>query len=150
MIICSFTPHNCVQAKAAASSVLKARLCSIRARGESGLPPCGPPFRPRLREFPSDCLSEEVVLFPETQTTLTLSIYFGGLGSGGDEDIQTYLKYYADGRARVKWGHDWAGDKNLSSYFAMISTDNIMRNECEAFSCPRSPASNLRLAIIEP
>ena len=32
-------------------------------------------------------------------------------GSGSDEDNHIYLKYYADEKARVKWGHDWPGDK---------------------------------------
>jgi hypothetical protein len=36
----------------------------------------------------------------------------GGVGTAsGIEDNQTYLKYYDDEKARVKWGHDWLGDK---------------------------------------
>lgn len=35
----------------------------------------------------------------------------GPLESMPAEDSQTYLKYYADEKARVKWGHDWPGEK---------------------------------------
>jgi hypothetical protein len=64
-----------------------------------------------LYEFLSDCLTEEVVLFPDNPDYAYIIDLIGGLESGGDEDIQTYLKYYADEKARVKWGHDWPGDK---------------------------------------
>ena len=64
-----------------------------------------------LYEFLSDCLTEEVVLFPENPDYAYIIDMIGGVESGSDEDIQTYLKYYADEKARVKWGHDWPGDK---------------------------------------
>jgi hypothetical protein len=64
-----------------------------------------------LYEFLSDCLTEEVVLFPDNPDYAYIIDMIGGVESGGDEDIQTYLKYYADEKARVKWGHDWPGDK---------------------------------------
>jgi hypothetical protein len=64
-----------------------------------------------LYEFLSDCLTEEVVLFPENPDYAYIIDMVGGVESGSDEDIQTYLKYYADDIARVKWGHDWPGDK---------------------------------------
>ena len=63
-----------------------------------------------LYEFLSDCLTEEVVLFPENPDYAYIIDMIGGVESGSDEDIQTYLKYYADEKARVKWGHDWPGD----------------------------------------
>jgi hypothetical protein len=64
-----------------------------------------------LYEFLSDCLTEEVVLFPENPDYAYIIDLIGGVESGGEEDIQTYLKYYADEKDRVKWGHDWPGDK---------------------------------------
>jgi hypothetical protein len=66
-----------------------------------------------LYEFLSDYLTEEVVLFPENPDYAYIIDMIGGVerGSGSDENIQTYLKYYADEKARVKWGHDWPGDK---------------------------------------
>ena len=64
-----------------------------------------------LYEFLSDCLTEEVVLFPDNPDSAYIIDLIGGVESGSDEDIQTYLKYYADEKDRVKWGHDWPGDK---------------------------------------
>ena len=64
-----------------------------------------------LYELLSDCLTQEVVLFPENPDYAYIIDMIGGVESGSDEDIQTYLKYYADEKARVKWGHDWPGDK---------------------------------------
>jgi hypothetical protein len=55
-----------------------------------------------------DGLREEAVLFPENPS---YAYMIDLTGSGSDEDNQTYLKYYADEKARVKWGHDWPGDK---------------------------------------
>jgi hypothetical protein len=55
-----------------------------------------------------DGLREEAVLFPENPS---YAYMIDLTGSGSDEDNQTYLKYYADERDRVKWGHDWPGDK---------------------------------------
>jgi hypothetical protein len=64
-----------------------------------------------LYEFLSDCLTEEVVLFPENPDYAYIIDLVGSPEHGSAEDIQTYLKYYADEKARVKWGHDWPGDK---------------------------------------
>jgi hypothetical protein len=64
-----------------------------------------------LYEFLSDYLTEEVVLFPENPDYAYIIDLVGSPESGSAEDIQTYLKYYADEKARVKWGHDWPGDK---------------------------------------
>lgn len=60
-----------------------------------------------------DCLTEDVVLFPDNPDYAYIIDFIGGVesGSGSVQDIQTYLKYYADEKARVKWGHDWPGDK---------------------------------------
>lgn len=55
-----------------------------------------------------DGLREEAVLFPENPS---YAYMIDLTGSGSDEDNHTYLKYYADEKARVKWGHDWPGDK---------------------------------------
>jgi hypothetical protein len=55
-----------------------------------------------------DGLREEAVLFPENPS---YAYMIDLTGSGSDDDNQTYLKYYADEKARVKWGHDWPGDK---------------------------------------
>jgi hypothetical protein len=64
-----------------------------------------------LYEFLSEFLTEEVVLFPENPDYAYIIDMIGNVESGSDDDIQTYLKYYADDKARVKWGHDWPGDK---------------------------------------
>jgi hypothetical protein len=64
-----------------------------------------------LYEFLSDYLTEDVVLFPENPEYAYIIDLVGSPESGSAEDIQTYLKYYADEKARVKWGHDWPGDK---------------------------------------
>jgi len=64
-----------------------------------------------LYEFLSDYLTEEVVLFPENPDYAYIIDLVGDAESGSNEDIQMYLKYYADEKARVKWGHDWPGDK---------------------------------------
>jgi len=64
-----------------------------------------------LYEIVSDYLTEEVVLFPENPDYAYIIDMIGNVESGSDEVIQTYLKYYADEKARVKWGHDWPGDK---------------------------------------
>ena len=65
----------------------------------------------QLYELLSDCLNEQVVLFPENPNYAYIFDLIGGVETGSDDDIQTYLKYYADEKARVKWGHDWPGDK---------------------------------------
>ena len=64
-----------------------------------------------LYEFLSDYLTEEVVLFPENPDYAYIIDLVGSPESGSAEDIQTYLKYYANEQQRVKWGHDWPGDK---------------------------------------
>jgi hypothetical protein len=64
-----------------------------------------------LYEFLSDYLTEEVVLFPENPDYAYIIDLIGGAETGSHEDVQIYLKYYADEKARVKWGHDWPGDK---------------------------------------
>ena len=65
----------------------------------------------QLYKLLSDCLTEQVVLFPENPGYAYIFDLIGGVETGSDDDIQTYLKYYADEKARVKWGHDWPGDK---------------------------------------
>src|SRR5215208_186790 len=64
-----------------------------------------------LYVFLSDCLTEEVVLFPENPDYAYIIDLIGGAETGSDDDIQTYLKYYASEKDRVKWGHDWPGEK---------------------------------------
>ena len=64
-----------------------------------------------LYEILSDCFTEEVVLFPENPDYAYIIDLIGGFESGNDQDAHTYLKYYADEKARVKWGHDLPGDK---------------------------------------
>ena len=51
------------------------------------------------------------MLFPENPSYAYIFDLIGGVETGSDDDIQTYLKYYADEKARVKWGSDWPGDK---------------------------------------
>ena len=52
-------------------------------------------------------LREEAVLFPENPS---YAYMIDLTGSGGDEDNQTYLKYYADEDHRRQWAHDWPDD----------------------------------------
>jgi hypothetical protein len=54
-----------------------------------------------------DALREQVVLFPENPS---YAYMIDLTGSGGDEDNQTYLKYYADEEHRRQWAHDWPDD----------------------------------------
>ena len=51
------------------------------------------------------------MLFPENPSYAYIFDLIGGVETGSDDDIQTYLKYYADEKARVKWGHYWPDDK---------------------------------------
>ena len=55
----------------------------------------------------NDALREEVVLFPENPS---YAYMIDLTGSGGDEDNQIYLKYYADEEHRRQWAHDWPDD----------------------------------------
>ena len=64
-----------------------------------------------LYEFLCGYLTEEVVIFPENPDYAYIIDVIGGVESGSNEDIQMYLKYYANEQQRVKWGHDWPGDK---------------------------------------
>ena len=54
-------------------------------------------------------------ILPEPTTLLPQQSEFCGhidlVGSGSDEDIQLYLKYYADEEAREQWGEDWPDDE---------------------------------------
>jgi hypothetical protein len=54
-----------------------------------------------------DALREETVLFPENPS---YAYMIDLTGSGGEDDNQTYLKYYADEEYRRQWAHDWPGD----------------------------------------
>jgi hypothetical protein len=56
----------------------------------------------------SDALREEAVLFPANPN---YAYIIDLTGSDSNENNQTYLKYYAAEKDRVKWGHDWPGDK---------------------------------------
>ena len=54
-----------------------------------------------------DALREETVLFPENPS---YAYMIDLTGSGGEDDNQTYLKYYADEEYRRQWAHDWPND----------------------------------------
>jgi len=54
-----------------------------------------------------DGLREEAVLFTENPS---YAYMIDLTGSGGDEDNQTYLKYYADEEHRLQWANDWPDD----------------------------------------
>jgi hypothetical protein len=54
-----------------------------------------------------DALREETVLFPENPS---YAYMIDLTGSGGEDDNQTYLKYYADADYRRQWAHDWPND----------------------------------------
>ena len=52
-------------------------------------------------------LREEATLFPENHS---YAYVIDLTGSGSDEDMQTYLKYYADDDFRERWAKDWPRD----------------------------------------
>lgn len=52
----------------------------------------------------NDLLHEDTVLFPENPD---FACHVDVIGSGSDEDIHLYLKYYADEEARCHWAKDW-------------------------------------------
>ncbi|HEY6119213.1 MAG TPA: hypothetical protein VIV66_04590 [Pyrinomonadaceae bacterium] len=52
-------------------------------------------------------LREEAMLFPENPG---YAYMLDLTGSGSSEDMQTYLKYYADEDFRSRWGKDWPED----------------------------------------
>lgn len=52
-------------------------------------------------------LREEAILFPENPS---YAYMIDLTGSGSDEDIQTFLKYYADETYRERWARDWPDD----------------------------------------
>jgi hypothetical protein len=52
-------------------------------------------------------LREETTLFPENPS---YAYMLDLTGSGSSEDMQTYLKYYADEDFRKRWAKDWPED----------------------------------------
>jgi hypothetical protein len=54
-----------------------------------------------------DGLREEAVLFPENPS---YAYMIDLTGSGGEEDNQIFLKYYADEKYRTRWASDWPDD----------------------------------------
>ncbi len=55
----------------------------------------------------NDGLREEATLFPENPS---YAYMIDLTGSGSDEDMQVYLRYYADDSYRKKWALDWPND----------------------------------------
>lgn len=54
-----------------------------------------------------DGLREEAILFPEDPTYVYM---LDILGSGGEDDHQLYLKFYADEEYRTQWRLSWPND----------------------------------------
>jgi hypothetical protein len=54
-----------------------------------------------------DLLREETVLMPDNPN---FACHLDVIGSGSEEDVQIYLKYYADEEWRVQWARDWPDD----------------------------------------
>lgn len=54
-----------------------------------------------------EALREEATLFPENPS---YAYVIDLTGSGSEEDMQTYLKYYADKEYREQWAGDWPDD----------------------------------------
>jgi hypothetical protein len=52
----------------------------------------------------SESLREEMVLHPEDAN---YACYLDVIGSGSEEDIEIYLKYYADDEERQRWATEW-------------------------------------------
>ena len=59
-------------------------------------------------ELWGDELREEAVLMPEDSS---FSHHIDLVGSGSEEDIQLYLKYYATNKDRRQWLKDWPTDR---------------------------------------
>lgn len=55
----------------------------------------------------TDALRESTVLMPENPAC---SWHIDPVGSGSEEDIRLYLKYYASNRERRDWLKDWPTD----------------------------------------
>jgi hypothetical protein len=55
----------------------------------------------------SDALREPAVLMPENPA---YSCHLDPIGSGSEEDMHLYLKYYASNRERRQWLKDWPTD----------------------------------------
>jgi hypothetical protein len=55
----------------------------------------------------SDALREEAVLMPEDPS---YAYHIDLVGSGSEEDIHLYLKYYASNKERREWLKDWPTD----------------------------------------
>lgn len=55
----------------------------------------------------NEWLREDVMLFPENPAYAYVIDLTGG---GSDEDMQTFLKYYADQGYRQRWARDWPND----------------------------------------
>ncbi len=55
----------------------------------------------------NEALREEATLFPENPA---YAYVIDLTGSGSDEDIQIFLKYYADQGYRERWARDWPDD----------------------------------------
>lgn len=52
----------------------------------------------------NELLREDTVLFPENSD---FACHLDVIGSGSEEDIHLYLKYYADEETRRHWAKDW-------------------------------------------
>ena len=63
--------------------------------------------RELYRYLYAEGLREEAMLFPENPG---YAYMLDLTGSGSPEDMQTYLKYYADEDFRSRWGKDWPED----------------------------------------
>ncbi len=58
-------------------------------------------------ELWNDCLRDELALEPgNTDYVCHIDL----IGSGSEEDIHIYLKYYADKDERRQWGKEWLGE----------------------------------------
>ncbi len=55
----------------------------------------------------SDSLREETVLQPDNAD---FACDIDLIGSGSEEDIDIYLKYYADEEERTRWAKEWPGE----------------------------------------
>ena len=55
----------------------------------------------------SESLREEMVLQPEDAD---YGCYIDMIGSGSEEDIKIYLKYYADEEERQRWAKEWPNE----------------------------------------
>jgi len=79
--------------------------------------------RQLYEELWKESLREPMVLMPENHA---FSYHIDLVGSGSEEDIQLYLKYYADEPARLDWFQSWPNDPLPERETPPYSRDHLL------------------------